>query len=100
LKNHNGRYALLAVTGVAGVLATSPVSPQSGGGFNLTSTTLDNGGGRSAGGSLVLNGTIGQLDATSEILAGGSIRLAGGFLGQPGEAASSDFIFSNGFESE
>jgi len=41
--------------------------------------SVDGGGGTSAGGEYELSGTIGQPDATSAVLTGGSYRLQGGF---------------------
>ena len=43
--------------------------------------TVDNGGGRSAGGSYTLRGTAGQPDGG--LLAGGSYTLSGGYWGGP-----------------
>ena len=61
--------------------------------------SIDAGGTLSAsGGSLELQGTIGQFDATSaNELSGGSLRLTGGFWGL--EAAVLDQIFRDRFES-
>ena len=50
---------------------------QSGGGFDLSWSTIDGGGGASSGGVFALSGTIGQLDAGS--LSGGPFTLGGGF---------------------
>ena len=51
---------------------------QTGGGFDLSWSNVDGGGGRSAGGEFALEGTIGQADANNE-LAGGDFILRGGF---------------------
>ena len=61
--------ALLVVLGSA--------SAQTGGGYDLTWSTLDGGGGKSSGGSYELTGTIGQSDAGE--LSGGSYELYGGY---------------------
>ena len=45
--------------------------------YDLSWRTMDSGGGRSLGGGLVLNGTIGQPDAGR--LTGGGVVLQGGF---------------------
>lgn len=50
---------------------------QSGGQFDLSWSTIDNGGGTSSGGQFQLRGTIGQADAGA--LAGGNFKLEGGF---------------------
>jgi hypothetical protein len=53
---------------------------QSGGGYELTWSTSDGGGGASSGGIYTLNGTIGQPDAGAA-LSGGGYTLVGGFWG-------------------
>lgn len=58
--------------------------------------TVDGGGGRSAGGSFVLEGSIGQPDA--QLAEGGSWRLRGGFW-FPAPATAGDAVFHDGFES-
>jgi hypothetical protein len=58
---------------------------QTGGGYDLSWSTIDGGGGTwSTGGSYALGGTIGQPDAGT--LAGGSYTLEGGFWPGGGEA--------------
>jgi hypothetical protein len=55
---------------------------QSGGGYDLTWSTIDGGGatpGGSTGGAYALGGTIGQPDAG--VMSGGSYTLVGGFWG-------------------
>ena len=59
------------------LLASSLVIAQTGGGFDLTWSTVDGGGGSSSGGDFALSGTIGQPDAGA--LAGGDFALSGGF---------------------
>jgi len=59
-----------------------PAHGQSGGGFDLTWSTIDGGGAmNSAGGALSLSGTIGQPDASSlsTPMTGGTFELTGGF---------------------
>ncbi|HVC33540.1 MAG TPA: hypothetical protein VNL16_08525 [Chloroflexota bacterium] len=67
-----GLLVMLSI-GVSAALAAS------GGVYTLDWFSVDGGGGRSAGGSYVLVGTIGQPDAGT--LAGGGFTLHGGFLG-------------------
>ena len=57
---------------------------QTGGGYDLTWSTVDGGGGVSTGGGYTLSGTAGQPDAGA--LGGGGYTLVGGFWG--GVAAS------------
>jgi hypothetical protein len=52
---------------------------QSGGGFDLSWSTIDGGGGTSTGGLYSVSGTIGQPDAGT--MSGGNYQLAGGFWG-------------------
>jgi hypothetical protein len=62
------------------VVSVSVVLAQIGGGYDLTWSTLDNGGTTSSsGGSYALNGTIGQADAGTQ--SGGAYTLVGGFWG-------------------
>ena len=84
--SHNNRLASIAeitmsgliVTAVCvGILAGGPVLAQSSGQYELSWSTIDGGGARSAGGPYVLTGTIGQPDADwSE---GGDYEVLGGF---------------------
>jgi hypothetical protein len=76
------RDILLVVLAALLVLVLSrpagPVSAQSGGGYDLTWSTIDSGGAMfSTGGGYTLGGTIGQADAG--VLSGGGYTLAGGF---------------------
>jgi hypothetical protein len=67
------------------LLATVPVLAQSGGGYDLSWSTVDGGGGTfSTGGAYSLGGTSGQPDAG--LLAGEGYTLAGGFW--PGGAVA------------
>jgi hypothetical protein len=59
-------------------IIASAALAQSGGGYDLTWSTIDNGGGESSGSGYTLNGTIGQLDAGAA-LSGGGYTLVGGF---------------------
>lgn len=82
---------------VALLLTISAFVPaqQSGGDFEITSSTIDSGGGTSVGGQFSLSGTIGQPDATSKISSGGDFVLAGGFW-----ANAVDRLFGDGFEGD
>ena len=81
-----GAVYLLVLSGLA-------FAQQSGGDFEITSSTIDNGGGTSVGGEYSLTGTIGQPDANPQTSAGGQFLLAGGFW-----ASATDLIFKDGFE--
>jgi hypothetical protein len=66
-------------------LLSSVARAQSGGGYDLTWSTVDGGGATwSEGGGYSLGGTVGQPDAG--VLSGGGYTLAGGFW--PGGAAA------------
>ena len=65
------------LTTAALVLAAFTSRAQSGGPFDLSWSTIDNGGGSSKGGQFSLSGTIGQPDAG--VLTGGNFKLEGGF---------------------
>ena len=58
-------------------IIASAALAQSGSGYDLTWSTIDNGGGESVGSGYTLNGTIGQPDAGA--LSGGGYSLSGGF---------------------
>jgi hypothetical protein len=69
-------WLLIALLGI--LLGASAVFAQSGGGYDLTWSTVDGGGGSSAGGGYTLSATVGQPDAGTS-LSGGGYTLAGGF---------------------
>lgn len=79
------------------LITTIALAQSSGGNFEITKSTIDNGGGTSVGGDFSLNGTIGQPDANPQISTGGTFALAGGFWGN---AMIVDTIFKDSFESE
>jgi len=62
---------------LAGLLLFSPALAQTSGDYEISWSTIDGGGGTSAGGDYVLTGTIGQPDAAYS--AGGQYELLGGF---------------------
>jgi hypothetical protein len=72
----------LTVVLVLALMLVIPVlaHAQSGGGYDLSWSTIDDGGGTSVGGGYALNGTIGQPDV-GITLAGGGYSLVGGFWG-------------------
>ena len=74
MKKKSISLCLLAVVFL--LLAASPVLAQSGGGYDLTWSTVDGGGGTFTGGVYSLGGTAGQPDAG--LLSGGGYTLAGG----------------------
>jgi hypothetical protein len=59
------------------LLIAIPILAQTGGGYDLTWSTIDGGGGTSSNAGYSLSGTIGQHDAGLSF--GGSYTLAGGF---------------------
>ena len=84
MKTTKFRLALGLIVGMMaiGLLASNQVTlAQSGGGYDLTWSTLDGGGGTSAGGNYSLSGTLGQFDAgtLTGSADGKSYTLAGGF---------------------
>ena len=74
------RQTMLLLALVALLLLSSVARAQSGGGYDLTWSTVDGGGYTwSEGGGYSLGGTVGQPDAG--VLSGGDYTLAGGFWG-------------------
>jgi len=72
------RPALLSIS-LVGCLVTVTLG-QSGGGYDLTWSTIDGGGATSTGGGYELGGTIGQPDAqVPPLMSGGGFELTGGF---------------------
>lgn len=68
----------LALAAMAMVVAATAVVAQTGGGFDLTWSSIDGGGTTSNGGAFELLGVAGQPDAG--VLTGGAFELEGGFL--------------------
>ncbi len=90
---HTRLIALTAVLVVAAILTVSLASvagAQSGGGYDLTWSTIDGGGGSSSGGAYTLDGTIGQPDAGTH--SGGDYTLGGGFWAGFAAALNSLFL--------
>jgi hypothetical protein len=73
------------------LLTSSVVLAQSGGGYDLSWSTVDGGGGTSSGGSYSLGGTVGQPDAG--VLSGGGYTLAGGFWAGGGVSAPGQWVY-------
>ena len=75
------RTILILATAVLLLAATAAIAnnvqAQPGGGYDLTWSTIDGGGGTSSGGVYSLSGTIGQPDAG--VMSGGAFNLEGGF---------------------
>ncbi len=69
------RFVLAVLVAVA--LGIGVALAQTGGGYDLTWSTIDGGGGASAAGSYQLAGTLGQPDAGTSL--GGAYTLSGGF---------------------
>ena len=90
------RVAVIAAIAVL-LAASAAVHGQSGGGFEITKSTIDGGGGLSAGGDFVLTGTIGQPEAGAQTASGNEFALAGGFWAQIGNLVI-ELIFEDGFE--
>jgi hypothetical protein len=65
---------------VAAILGASAALAQTGGGYDLTWSTIDGGGGGSTGSGYQLTGTLGQPDAGAT-LNSGVYQLSGGFWG-------------------
>jgi hypothetical protein len=72
---------LLALTIALLPAATSTAQAQSSGGYVLTWSTIDGGGGKSTGDNYTLAGTIGQPEGVA-MLHGGDYALSGGFWGK------------------
>jgi hypothetical protein len=72
--------SVIAILMATGMLAVATAAgAQTGGGYDLTWSTVDGGGGSSTGGAYTVEGTLGQADAGSQ--GGGDYTLAGGFWG-------------------
>ena len=70
---------LLDLISLQDLSGLSHAHAQMGGGYDLTWSTIDGGGGLSSGGGYDLQGTVGQPDAG--LLEGGGYALLGGFWG-------------------
>jgi hypothetical protein len=91
------RLTLTLVLLGCGLLAgAAPAGLPAAGDFTLTRSTIDGGGGASAGGQFALAGTIGQPDASANAAAAAEWQLNGGFWAGLGDLL--DLIFKDGFE--
>lgn len=72
------RSRLALLTALFGMFFGAMANAQVGGGFDLTWSSIDGGGGYSSGGGFELTGTIGQPDAGAT-MTGGAFSLDGGF---------------------
>jgi uncharacterized membrane protein len=87
-----GAAHLRVVLACVVLLAAVPVLAQSGGGYDLSWSTVDGGGGTfSTGGGYSLGGTAGQPDAG--LATGGSYTLGGGFWGGGAVTATDNVIY-------
>ena len=77
------------------VFTTIALAQSSGGNFEITNWTIDNGGGTSSGGQFTVTGTIGQPDANPQISTGGTFSVAGGFWAR---AEIINLLFEDSFE--
>lgn len=68
----------LLLTILPTLFLSSHLRSQTGGSYDLSWSSIDNGGGASSGGNYKLTGTIGQPDAGN--LSGGNYRIVGGFI--------------------
>lgn len=87
------RLLILALL-ILGLLATplaAPILAQTGGGYDLTWSTIDDGGGTSSGGGYSLSATIGQPD--SALAQGSGYTLKGGFWVEAVEGSTSNLLF-------
>jgi hypothetical protein len=84
-------HRLTLVLLVAAILGTSAALAQTGGGYDLTWSTIDAGGGSSAGSGYQLSGTLGQPDAGA-LHNGGSYSLSGGFWGGTSSLSSKVYL--------
>lgn len=86
MNRHGAHASFLLIVGVSSAVALGLVG---GGGqdeLELAWQTVDNGGGVSAGESMLLHGSIGQADAG--VLSGGTFLVRGGFWPGPADAAA------------
>lgn len=81
---------LVLTSGLVLALSMGIVYAQSAGGYNLSWWTIDGGGDQVSAGSYVLEGTVGQPDASAPLIAGG-YELTGGYWN--GEEATSSHIY-------
>jgi hypothetical protein len=90
IANNHARLGLtmLLLIGLLGAVSIEIALAQTGGGYDLSWSTVDGGGGTISSGGYQLIGTIGQPDAGAS-LTGGSYTLTGGFW--PGAAKNINY---------
>ena len=81
---------LLIAVSVVAILAIGSVWPQSGGQFQIAKSVIAGGGGQSAGGTFILDGTVAE-PVSGITSTGGTFELSSGFWGAGGLAAASSF---------
>ncbi len=79
------------------LISALALAQSSGGNFEITKSTIDNGGGTSSGNEFSVTGTIGQPDANLQLSTGGEFAVAGGFWANATVLKS---IFKDSFESD
>lgn len=101
-KSRSARVVLFfsITVGLTVVLASAPraLAQSSGGQFEITRHTINNGGGSSSGSTYVLNGSMAQPEASLQSASGGNFQLTGGFWANGATGGQGDFLFSDGFE--
>ena len=85
-----GLLVLTDLMGLGDPSGLPRVEAQSGGGYDLTWSTIDGGGGASSG-AYSLGGTVGQPDAGA--MTGGAYSLVGGFWGGGVSGATSRYVY-------
>jgi len=90
--------ATLVLVILASLCAQQVMAQSSGGDFEITRHTIDNGGGQSSGGDFTLTGSIGQADASLQTASGGSFQMTGGFWANGPVTPPGELLFADGFE--
>lgn len=92
------RITILVCVALQLVLSPRLLAQSSGGEFEITKHSIDSGGGRSTGGNFVLDGTLGQPDASLSTASGGEFQLTGGFWANGVIVPAGELLFSDSFE--
>ena len=87
----NRKRFILTMSVVLAWCTVLPVLAQSGGGYDLTWSTIDGGGSASSGGAYSLGGTVGQPDAGA--MTGGAYSLVGGFWSSDVSGVTSRYVY-------
>ncbi len=91
------RRITISLSTFAILIAVVAFAQPSGGDFEITKNTIDNGGGTSSSGEFAVTGTIGQPDANHQISTGGGFAVSGGFWAN---ATVIDLMFKDSFEND